>query len=276
MITINIIGGLGNQLFQVFCLLNYGMKYKKQIGFPIFKPDLISPVDNKSKRPTYWDTLLYKLKPFLLKNEPIAKTYMEPGFRYYQMDNNNVTDFKLSGYFQSYKYFEENYEAILKLLEFDNKRNLVREKYKKYLNNTTALHFRIGDYKNNTKFHPIMKIDYYIKSINHILTNGNVIENILFFNEVDDETIVDNNINKLNEVFPDIIFTRCEYNIEDWEQMLLMSCCSHNIIANSTFSWWGAYLNINIEKIVCYPSIWFGNNTNVNDLFPEKWNKIIC
>jgi hypothetical protein len=55
-----------------------------------------------------------------------------------------------------------------------------------------------------------------------------------------------------------------------------MSLCKHNIIANSSFSWWGAYFNENLEKIVCYPSVWFGKNVehNVVDLFPNRWVKI--
>ena len=56
--------------------------------------------------------------------------------------------------------------------------------------------------------------------------------------------------------------------------MLLMSLTSHNIIANSTFSWWGAYFNNNSDKIVCYPRIWNGSNINVKDLIPETWIKI--
>jgi hypothetical protein len=67
-----------------------------------------------------------------------------------------------------------------------------------------------------------------------------------------------------------------EDGMEDWQQLLLMSCCNDNIIANSSFSWWGAYFNGTIEKIVCYPDIWFGplNPVNTRDLFPESWQEI--
>jgi hypothetical protein len=53
-----------------------------------------------------------------------------------------------------------------------------------------------------------------------------------------------------------------------------MSCCNYNIIANSSFSWWGAYLNTNPNKIVCYPKTWFVNNTDTSDLCPLEWKKI--
>jgi FkbM family methyltransferase len=64
--------------------------------------------------------------------------------------------------------------------------------------------------------------------------------------------------------------------LADWEEMLLMSCCDHHIIANSTFSWWGAYLNDSAVKIVCYPSVWFGPALplDVRDCAPDSWTKI--
>ena len=74
-----------------------------------------------------------------------------------------------------------------------------------------------------------------------------------------------------------IEFIKVEDNMEDWQQLLLMSCCTHNIIANSTFSWWGAYFNENVDKCVCYPSRWFGpsmGSVHTDDLFPPSWDKI--
>ena len=77
-------------------------------------------------------------------------------------------------------------------------------------------------------------------------------------------------------MFPSLKFNRANPILEDWEQMLFMSLCSHNVIANSTFSWWGAYLNNNLEKLVCYPEEWFGPKAenDTSDLFPNDWNKI--
>ena len=139
-----------------------------------------------------------------------------------------------------------------------------------------SLHFRIGDYVKNQSIHPILSNEYYINCINYLKTRLNNFEEnyyLLIFGEPRDNEKIVGNIETINQNF-NIEIVICDYVIPDWEQMLLMSLTSHNIIANSTFSWWGAYFNNNSDKIVCYPSIWNGSNINVKDLIPETWIKI--
>jgi hypothetical protein len=126
--------------------------------------------------------------------------------------------------------------------------------------------------------HPVLPIEYYIKSIEFLKNKINNIENtnyILTFGELNDKEKIEEHIKIINKKFPNLEILICDYNIEDYEQMLLMSLCEHNIIANSSFSWWGAYFNNNSKKIVCFPPIWNGSTNETHDLFPINWNKII-
>jgi len=279
MITINLMGGLGNQLFQIFTLIN--LSFIKRIPFkiPLNKRDLVSPHDNTCLRPTYWDSIFKSIKMFTIQFEPPCQILKEPSFLFFSLENiempNNI-NIKLFGYFQSYKYFEKNFENIKKLLKLNEQQTVIKNNNISYFSDEiVSLHFRIGDYKNLNNIHPILNIEYYINAINFI-NNKKKIKNILCFGEQRDYKEITEKINKLKEIYPDIEFIKCKENLEDWEQLLLMSNCNDNIIANSSFSWWAAYLNNNPEKIVCYPSIWFGSafKNDTRDLFPENWNKI--
>jgi hypothetical protein len=151
-----------------------------------------------------------------------------------------------------------------------------------YFKNKISMHFRLGDYKKIQHVHPLATYEYYERALNNILTTDNNVNNInninkvLYFCEDDDEQDVLVTIYKLKEKFTTCEFERGDNTLKDWEQMLLMSLCKHNIIANSSFSWWGAYFNSNKDKIVCYPSKWFGDSIghNTKDLCPEEWLKI--
>lgn len=276
MIYIELCGGLGNQLFQIFCGISYA--YTNNIEFRIksTKPCNVSQLDHISKRGTYWKNILSELSKFTYNNTPKLFRYKEPMFTF-KLIPNNKNDFIINGFFQSYKYFESQYDKILKLIKIEEQKIVIKEKYKEYFSSEViSIHFRLGDFKYPNKTHVILELDYYINSLIYILNNTNEKYSVLVFSEEVDDELIKTYIDKISKKFENIKIVQCSYNIADWEQMLLMSCCKHNIIANSTFSWWGAYFNNYPEKIVCYPKIWFRPTKNIStkDLFPENWVKI--
>ena len=272
-------GGLGNQLFQIFCGIAYSLENRIPFKINATKFDNVSPLDNISKRPTYWKNFLSNLSKFTCTNHQFAiPTYIEKTqFKFDKIPYINQ-DFKLHGYYQSFKYFDGQFANICKLINLDNQKLEISEKYLNLFNKKKpiSLHFRIGDYVKNQAFHPILSNEYYINCISYLKSRLNNFEEnyyLLIFGEPRDNEKIVGNIETIKQNF-NIEIVICDYVIPDWEQMLLMSLTSHNIIANSTFSWWGAYFNNNSDKIVCYPSIWNGSNINVKDLIPETWIKI--
>ena len=272
MITCNLIGGLGNQLFMIFNLISYSLTYNKEFCFENKNPP-------SKKRPYYWDNLLINLKKFIKIPQSKCYKYYEPYFYYYKINENiiNKNKIKFFGYYQSFKYFEKNYDEIVELIGLKDQQKKIKNKYLKIYNfdNLVSIHFRIGDYKNK-KRHPILPIKYYIDSLNKIVNELNLYTfNVLCFFEEEDLEIVNQNIEKLINTFKNLNFIKINTKIKDYEQLLLISLCNHNIIANSTFSWWGAYLNSNKKKIVIYPNLWFsGIDIKYEDLFPTNWIKI--
>jgi hypothetical protein len=232
-------------------------------------------------RYTYWDTLLSFLKPFLKKDcEPPNMLYIkEASFKYSMLPEQvDINDTMLVGYFQSPLYFDKYKHVILKMIRLQLKQLIIKSKYTFDYENIISMHFRLGDYKQKSEHHPILPVDYYYYSLLYIVdelpTNKNI--KVLYFCENDDYKEVYDTILQLQYKFPDIQFNRILHTIPDWEQMLIMSLCQHNIIANSTFSWWGAYLNANNCNITCYPKTWFGPKAenDITTLFPNNWIQI--
>jgi hypothetical protein len=271
-------GGLGNQLFQIFTTISCAINTRQKFMF--FDTETLGG-GQTIVRSTYWKNFLSKLKIFTTKSLPQMMIIKEPNFRYnpLYLFTHQGKDICLYGYFQSYKYFVNNFEFICKLIGIEEiKKNIIEQTNisQDYLNNTISLHFRIGDYKKIQNYHPIMTFDYYKNAISLINNRTNQIKDVLYFCEEQDLLDVSEIINNLKIEFPDYTFIKASNTLSDWEQMTLMSCCKHNIIANSSFSWWGAHFNTNPDKIVCYPSVWFGEvaGHDTRDLCPDEWNKI--
>ena len=288
MITVKLIGGLGNQLFQLFTCISYGIEHKKQIVLSKDKLDYISPVDNTSLRPVYWDTFLSNMNKYIVdKGDALWKTFNllyreESNYTQIPYSEKNII---LFGYFQSYRFFEHIKNDIPALLNLNHYKNVVQLKFNFNCSTYISLHFRIGDYKiAGPDTHPILPLQYYIDSLNYIIKQINKTNSylnydsnkitVLCFGEKQDSIQINKNMCFLGINFPNIQFKLCEIELEDYEELILMSCCNHNIIANSTFSWWGAYLNRDTNKIVTYPKLWFGKDikTSTADLFPTNWH----
>lgn len=246
MVTTVLQGGLCNNLFQISCCLSYAKKW----GMDYFIPTTVINPHHKGS-PTYlFPNINYSDREL---NLPI---YIEPGFTYTEIPY--MKNVCLSGYFQSYRYIEPYRDEIIKAFGFDN---LVT------IPNICSLHYRAGDFKNLPTIHPIVSKEYLIAAINQMISKG--YKRFLVFSDDIPE------IKKIIEGFNwynDCIFEYSEGK-SDLEDLKLMASCESNVISNSTFGWWSAYVNPNPNKIVIYPQKWFGDALphDTKDLCPKKW-----
>jgi hypothetical protein len=283
-ISCYLMGGLGNQLFQIFTTFAYGLRHNREVVLPY--TDVLT---TGILRPTYWNTFLKPLKDYTTLNNKfftnndfsLFPVYREPFHHYHPIPISSDPKILLYGYYQSYKFFDNEKEQIFSLIDLETQQKKTKTEYSHYFDensNTISMHFRLGDYKEKQDYHPILPYDYYENAIFNILIYSKYTKpyKVLYFCEQEDNDIVDTHIKKLRVRYNAMEFVKVDDTIEDWKQMLIMSCCNHNIIANSSFSWWGGYFNQNPNKIVCYPNVWFGPSANhdISDMFPITWNYI--
>jgi len=290
MITIHLKGGLGNQLFQIFATIAYALEHNHEFIFPYS-----DKLHTGLVRPTYWSNLLRSLivytaanPQFMHLNSQINKlpVYREPHFDYAKIPQIDPSkSIALDGYYQSFKYFEKYETRIYQMINLENQQTQTKRDFEHYLGNvfTINMHFRLGDYKYKQEYHPVMPKEYYEKALTAILSNAKTTAptiRVLYFCEAEDNAYVNEVIEYLKKTINNdaLEFVKVDDSIADWKQLLLMSCCNSHIIANSSYSWWGAYLCPEKNKQVCYPSKWFGpamGNVIVHDLFSSNWTKII-
>lgn len=254
MVTSHLMGGLGNQMFQVATATSLALDNDDEI---IFSHKNVG--DMKHKRPSFYRENVYKHINFteFVKYKTVFK---EREFSYSPIPY--TPNMCIYGYFQSEKYFTHNRNHIQKLF-IDNETYMrVRNKYNNILKDTeiVSLHIRRGDYVNLQNYHPTCTLEYYCNAME-------LFPDVTYLIFSDDILWC-----KLNlPLGPKYIFI--EGN-EDYEDLYLMSMCNHNIIANSSFSWWAAWLNENENKKVIAPQIWFGpssNHLDTKDLYCEGW-----
>jgi hypothetical protein len=278
-------GGLGNQLFQIFAVISYAINNKQKIVFPYSDVLTTGIVRN-----TYWNHFLSSMKMFTtinpnnnITNETLLEfsRYIEPQFSFTPIPQFDVNDILLDGYFQSYKYFEMDKSTILSLIRVRKQKASIVDEFSEYIVthlHTVSMHFRFGDYKDIPDCYPLLTLEYYRNALEYICKTRDIsMLKVLYFCQEEDNEVVSRIIHDLTLLYPNILFTKVDDTISDWKQLLVMSSCNDNIIANSTFSWWGGYFNEYPSKIVCYPSRWFGPKLqhDVSDLFPTDWTRIV-
>ena len=175
----------------------------------------------------------------------------------------------LAGYWQSEKYFSFIEEKIKAEFTFKIEIDDINKKYLEEMNKveSISLHVRRGDYLSSPSLN-VCTEKYYENAITYFRER---IENPIFFVFSNDIEWCRQNING-----KDIKYINVNKGERSYNDMRLMSACKHNIIANSSFSWWGAWLNSNAQKIIVAPNKWINNSKNVSesDIIPEKWKKI--
>ena len=175
----------------------------------------------------------------------------------------------VDGYWQCPLYFEREYSKFIKLFSLRNIENHIYKMGEKLKNsNSLAIHVRRGDYPKRKKIGVrLLAIgdEYYKVSVSDFLKKNPDCKIYLFSNDTKEALSL---ISKITD--KQIIILSDKISLSSLDEWYLMSCCQNQIIGNSTFSWWAAYLNKNKEKLVYAPNVYWGND----DILPKEWNQV--
>ena len=288
-IIVNLKGGLGNQLFQYACGRALSLQNKADFGLDINGFDRAAPTETARK----YALGVFKIKAGIATEAEILKTkypfgIVSKGMRFIRAkilrqfiigyDKKVLTwkgDVYLDGFFQSEKYFSQYSKEILADIQLKQPCTthtvaIIEEIRSK--KNSISLHIRRGDYvkdKTTNLYHGTCGPEYYAKALQHVTNKIGTDVHIFVFS--DDIVWVHEN---MPLAYP------CTYvsdvtKIPDYEELICMSTCMHNIIANSSYSWLGAWLNQNKYKIVVAPSPWTRDIKNSpKEIIPDNWTII--
>lgn len=287
---IRITSGLGNQMFQYafFCALREissdtkmdisEFKHRKHhYGYELEKIFNIVPVYATRKEvetladvsKDFFSDFRRKFLNIHLKTSGMLITEGEIGAGFHsELLHRQNTYFQ--GYWQTEKYFNTIKEIIKGNFTFKIELDAENRQLANQIStcNSVSIHIRRGDYMKSRRFHQTGSVcspAYYRRAIDYIQSHT---KDAFFFFFSDDIDWV-----KANLEFPNACYVENNKGKDSYMDMQLMSLCKHNIIANSSFSWWGAWLNSYSEKIVIAPDIWF-RNVDMPDIIPDDWIRI--
>lgn len=258
MVSSHLMGGLGNYMFQIAAATSLAIKNDDKAEFYVQGSSQVH-----KHLTSYVDNIFRNVN---IVNKPDLRyiRYIEPGFSYNEIPYSN--NLLLHGYFQSEKYFKDSRDEILDM--FKPSEEQIEYIFNKYgtlldLKKTCSIHVRRGNYLKLKEHHPPCDIEYYNLGMSIMEKDTTYL-------------IFSDDISWCKENFVGDQFNFIE-NENDITDLAIMGYCKNNIIANSSFSWWGAWLNKNDNKIVVAPTKWFGaakGNINVDDIYAENWIKL--
>ena len=269
MIGFNALGRMGrlcNQMFQYAALRGLSSKIGAEICIPYYQQAVDDGIGNML-RTELFDSFNLKVKTGLLNNGH-APVVQERFFHFDQELFDHCPDHvSLQGYFQTEKYFKHIEHQIRSEFTFVDDILEPCKEMVSGIENPIALHIRRGDYIINSENHFNLPIEYYEAALKHFDDDRNVI----VFSD-DSKWCHDQSL------FSDDRFIVSD-NDDNRVDLCLMSLCSDFIIANSTYSWWGAWLSSNKNKKVIAPVQWFGKtgytkDHDTKDLIPDTWIQI--
>lgn len=289
MIISQVLGGLGNQMFQYAAGRSLSLKNNTPLALDVvgfegyglhqgFELDrvfsapitLASDVDRRRvlgwRRSPHVRRVLARL-PAAIGADP--RFAQEPHFHYWPGFEGFGPDSYLAGYWQSEKYFADVAPQIRADFSFRTPLGGENAELAHVIGAVQAvsLHVRRGDYANDPRTrstHGLCSLDYYRAAIDRVVA---VVQKPVFFIFSDDIAWVRANLAMTFEHH----FVEHNQGAASYNDMRLMSLCQHHVIANSSFSWWGAWLNPSAGKTVVAPQKWFAGEKSVHDLFPAGW-----
>jgi len=276
-------GGLGNQLFQYAvgravaernkCRLLLDTRETDAKGghwkYALSHFNVTATIgDDSNLPPARSDTLRYYFWRYLSKNPEFIR---EKHLGFNENINQLSANAYLHGYFQSEKYFADYAEVLHRELAIKTVPTKENERWQQKIDNcnSVSVHVRRGDYAAAGKTYAVCNKNYYDRALEFIA--GQAVSEPEVFVFSDDPVWAKQNMRFGVKTH----FSDHNDSAKHYEDMRLISCCKHNIVANSTFSWWGSWLNRNPEKIVVAPKDWFGKQKMQNpDIAPESWIRL--
>jgi len=295
MIVLQLTGGLGNQMFQYALGRVLSLKHNSELLFDISSFDYQPYTDTKRA----FELAVYKVRGTIAKKSmlnrrerpnrykiilnqylhlglnPYPKNYVkENGHEFHLEVLKSPDNTYLSGFWQSENYFRDIRNTIID--DFSKRASPISSRNAELKSDMTksesvSLHVRRTDYVTNPNanaFHGICDIAYYQRAMKHV---EKAVKKPVYYVFSDDPDWAKENIKSKHKM----IYISHNHGRDAHEDIRLMSTCRHNIIANSSFSWWGAWLNQNPQKIVMSPKTWFKDRSvNTKDMIPTEWVRL--